>query len=107
MTSNPTHRNSRQLEPALALVQLLTLHPELPHVDWTVPEDAASLNGRLWDAPADAMDAFVAALGGEIHDPWTNPKTGRVHQTMTVAFQDVPVTITVYSPARILSAVAA
>lgn len=107
MTSNPTHRNARQLEPALALVQLLTLHPELPRVDWTVSSEAEGLMGTLWDAPDDTAFTFVAALGGEVHEPWTNPKSGRVSQVVALKFQDVPVAITVYSPAPILSAVAA
>lgn len=106
MTSNSTQLQ-RRLEAAIALVQIYRLHPELADVTWTVSPDAEGLTGSYWDAPADAVDTVVAALDGDVHTPWTNPKTGRVSQVLTASFQDVPVTVTVYSPARVMSAVAA
>lgn len=106
MTSNPTQHDP-QLGPALALVQLLTLHPELPRVDWTVSSDAEGLTGTLLDAPAGAMDAFVAALDGEAHEPWMNPKTGRVSRVLDATFQDVRISVVIIERAVVSLVVAA
>ena len=107
MTSNLSQRNSRQLEPALALVQLLTLHPELPRMTWTVSPHVDGLLGCMSDAPTDSMDRAVASLGGEPHEPWLNRKTGRVSQVLNVVWQDVPVSIVITQSAIVEQAVAA
>jgi hypothetical protein len=107
MTSNPTRPHNPQLSAAHALVQLLTLHPELPRIDWSVSAESGGLSGSYWDAPASSVHAIAGVLGGEAGDPWLNRHSGRTLQAVHAVFQDVPVMVTVYTVPALTSAVAA
>jgi hypothetical protein len=107
MTSNPTRPHNPQLSAAVALTQLLTLHPELPRIDWTVTAEAAELSGRFWDAPAGVVELIAATLEGQLGDPWLNKTSGRTSQSVHATFQDVPVLVTVHSAPAVSLAVAA
>lgn len=107
MSPNPTRAHNPQLSAAVALTQLLTLHPELPLADWSVAADGRGLSGSCWDAPAGTLEVFAETLRGDLGDPWVNRNTGRQHQTLHAVFQDVQVLVTVYRAPVEASAVAA
>lgn len=96
MSSHPIRIHNPQLSAAVALTQLLTLHPELPFADWSVAADGRGLSGSCWDAPAGTLEVFAEVLGGDLGDLWVNRKTGRQHRTLHAVFQDVQVLVTVY-----------
>jgi hypothetical protein len=60
-----------QLSAATALLQLLTEHPELPVLGWTINPTGWWSGAKYDDAGFDAraaMAAFVAVVGGEPHE---------------------------------------
>lgn len=98
-----------QLGAAMALVQLLTDFPHLPHASWSVSLDTGSLHGHLHTASFESLTAFAAVLGGSIRPGSDFPITGRMmrsHNLHTV-WRDVPVSVTVVLPAPVQTAVAA
>jgi hypothetical protein len=96
---------SRQLGPVLALTELLTLHPELPPLNWTVTEHGV-LIGHGYDFDGSDMAATLAAyaeiLGGELGEPHHYQVKGaaRASRHLRVVFQDVQVDVTVHAGAE-------
>lgn len=96
MTSNPTRPHNPQLTAAHALVQLLTLHPELSSVDWTVSD--AGLTGRCSDSPDGTAESLADVLAGEVI-PGVQPSlvSDRSSRVVFTVFQDVRLSVVVYS----------
>ena len=91
-----------QLGAAMALVQLLQEHPELPRAYWHVGAGLDLLDGQLWgdSASFDTLRAYANVLGGSIragHDFERNGQTLRSHQLVTV-WRDVAVELRVSLP---------
>lgn len=106
MTPNPIP----QLGPAVALVQLLQEHPELPVATWTV-EDTGTLHGHLHSHSFDELNAYAELMGGGIRpgrDYEFRGQTVRPHRLATM-WRDVEVTLVVVLPvgADVSAAVAA
>lgn len=85
----------------MALVQLLTEHPELPRASWRITESA--LEGHLY-GPAvgyfDGLTAYAEVVGGGIlpvREYASDGQTLRLHELSTV-WRDVPVVIGVGVP---------
>ncbi|MBH1938624.1 hypothetical protein I5Q34_30935 [Streptomyces sp. AV19] len=56
-----------QLAPAMALVRLITAHPDLPRTRWSV--DDGILHGHVYGPEADnftAIRTYASALGGSV-----------------------------------------
>lgn len=100
---------SPQLGAAMALVQLLTEHPDLPHASWSVDQSTGILSGHIHDATFDALTEYAWVLGGSVRADHDFPLQGRMmrpHRLITV-WRDVPVGVTVVLPAPVQTAVAA
>ncbi|WP_413102280.1 hypothetical protein [Streptomyces sp. Inha503] len=92
---------SPQIAPATALGQLLSEHPELPPVEWTVPRTHGVLKGALFadDHPFEVLRAYADVFGGSIR-PDTSPGAEfesaglvrRVHR-LTTTWRDVPIVV--------------
>jgi hypothetical protein len=86
-----------QLGPATALVQLLTEHPELQRLRWSISPDG-HLSGSamtMAEDPRPAMAAYAAALGGKHMEFW--PTDASVQQMFSiwlhVAWRDVELSL--------------
>lgn len=91
-----------QLGAAMALVQLLQEHPELPRAYWHVGAGLDLLDGHLYgdSVSFDSLRAYADALGGSIRAGHTlehNGQTLRSHRLVTV-WRDVPVELRVSLP---------
>lgn len=101
MKTNPIR--SPQHGPAVALVELLTEHPELPALDWSLRPNG-NLTGYLYDLPN--LDAvvrdFMAVLGGTtLPSEHTTDMGARWFAVQIFAtWRDVEVHITLGSVAR-------
>lgn len=96
----PTH--NPQLTAARALVELLTQHPDLPHVAWHISDTDDALSGSVLGADNRALfAAYVSALGGEPHKPTTFDRQGRarVGEWLFTTWRNVPVSLSVSSDA--------
>ena len=99
--------SSPQLSAATALVQLLTEHPELPEAGWSIGSVFPDLHGFVHSDVMEALDAYRAVLGGEVHVANCYEVRGRTLQRHVLAavWRDVPVEVVVALP--VSSAVAA
>lgn len=97
-----------QLGAALALVQLLQEHPELPVASWSVGEFA--LHGHLHEGGFGALGRYAGVLGGSIR-PGRNdyPVGGRMVRShhLHATWRDIPVEVVVVLPVAAETAVAA
>lgn len=101
MTTNPIR--SPQHGPAVALVELLAEHPELPALDWSLRPNG-NLTGYLYDLPNlnAAVGAFRAVLGGSTleSEHATELGTRWFAVQLFTTWRDVEVHITLGSVAR-------
>lgn len=107
-----------QIAPAVALVQLLQEHPELPPLTWTIQRGgSAELRGDAYaeQHPFEVLRAWADVLGGEIAPDRTDFECGglvrRMHR-LSAVWRDVRVvvsaaaTVGVYGPVFAAGAVA-
>ncbi|MEE4489375.1 hypothetical protein [Streptomyces sp. BE230] len=98
-----------QLGAAMALVQLLTEYPHLPHASWSVALDTGSLHGHIHTASFESLTGFAAVLGGSIRPGQDFPVAGRMmrpHRLHSM-WRDVRVEVVAVLPAPVQTAVAA
>lgn len=97
-----------QLGAALALVQLLTEHPQLPHASWSVTEDSSTLHGHIHQASFTALGQFAGVLGGSVRPGRDFPIAGEMKRPHTLysTWRDVPVSVTVVLPAPVVQVAA-
>ncbi|MEV0915463.1 hypothetical protein AB0I93_14480 [Streptomyces sp. NPDC049967] len=98
-----------QLGAAMALVQLLTEFPDLPHASWSVDQSTGILSGHIHNATFDALTEYASMLGGSVRPGHDFPMQGRMmrpHNLHTV-WRDVQVGVTVVLPVPVQTAVAA
>ncbi|WP_153183240.1 hypothetical protein [Streptomyces sp. E5N91] len=92
-----TSSQTLQLSPATALVQLLSEHPELPGLFWSISPDGW-FSGGLHEDDVDAravMAQYVVVLGGkptEMRRPAQPDETGpeRYATILQATWRDVP-----------------
>lgn len=94
-----------QLGDALALVQLLQEHPELPSAQWLIDPANPKLDGHLHEAGMEELRQWAEALGGAVrpgadYDSQVHGCRVRPHRLATV-WRDVPVLVTVDVPAPV------
>lgn len=97
-----THEPNPQAGAALALVQLLTEHPELPRATWYVGDESGDLHGHL-HAEFDAFTEYVHLLGGSVRAAKnTRLVDGREVRScwLTAMWRDVPVTVAITLPVQ-------
>lgn len=104
MTSIP----NRQLTSATALAQLLTDHPELPALDWTINKRGVLTGSQFGveDLPS-LTEEITGVLGGTSHESWfTSGKDGLPHPVVHVdaVWRDVPVALTLGGAAPAVAA---
>jgi hypothetical protein len=93
----------------MALVQLLTEYPDLPHASWSVALDTGSLHGHVHTASFEALNAYTAVLGGSVRPGGDFPlhqqmmRPHRLHST----WRDVRVEVVVVLPAPVVELVSA
>ncbi|MFE5628435.1 hypothetical protein [Streptomyces sp. NPDC056543] len=94
-----THR-SPQLGAALALVQLLQEHPELPRATWTVDESTGTLHGHLHSGEFAPLNSYAEVLGGSIRPHKDFPLQGQMVRPhyLHAAWRDIPVEVVVVLP---------
>lgn len=106
MKTNP----NPQLAPAMALVELLRTHPELPPASWDIQEsNKPTLHGHIHRGDMGALRVYAEALGGSIrpvHDFELAGQAVRSHYLTTV-WRDVPVELVVVVPLPVPVGVAA
>lgn len=95
---------------AVVLVDLLQQNPTLPLASWSISQPTGALTGNLGRTGFDALRAYAEVLGGSI-SPGTEftAEDGtrlRTHRLRTV-WQGVPVTVSIYRPAPVVSEAAA
>ena len=93
-----------QLGPAMALVQLLQEHPELPRGSWSIDQEVPTLHGHLHGADLSGLAAYRALLGGDVcesHDYTVRGDRVRSHRLHTT-WRDIELTIAVVVPAPAL-----
>jgi hypothetical protein len=90
-----------QLAPAMALVELLQAHPELPAVSWDIQEGGKPvLHGHIHRGDMDALRAYAEVLGGGIRPVQDFVLAGRPVRShyLTTVWRDVPVELVVVVP---------
>lgn len=92
-----------QLGAAMALVQLLTEYPHLPHASWSVDQESGSLHGHVHQASFGALGQFAGVLGGSVRPGRDFPLAGRVMRphNLHATWRDVAVSVTVVLPAPV------
>jgi len=88
---------------AMALVELVTEHPELPVPTWSHGTISTSLHGHLHGAGFDELNAYAEVLGGSIapgRDYEFNGQMMRPHY-LNAVWRDVQVTVVVVLPAPV------
>lgn len=96
-----THEPNPQTAPALALVQLLTEHPELPRATWYVSDESGALHGHLHVESFGALNAYVRLMGGSVRAGTRTYPVGDHevrHHWLSAKWRDVPVTVTIALP---------
>ncbi|PYC83426.1 hypothetical protein C7C46_08805 [Streptomyces tateyamensis] len=106
----PTRQNHPQSGPAIALAQLITEHPQLPMLNWTLHRKG-NLRGALHRVtPAAAMEptardvlaAWAETLNASPTPPMTFWSSGDdqtlVAQHVLTTWRDVVVEIAIYAP---------
>jgi hypothetical protein len=92
---------STQLSAAIALVQLLTEHPELHAAEWSLGSVQPSLRGFLYRGDMATLAAYADVVGGAVDaDASTYEFQGselRRH-TLKTTWRDVPVELIVTLP---------
>lgn len=90
-----------QIAPAMALVQLLTEHPNLPAANWSVDAYNGSLHGHLHVESFGALNAYVRLMGGSVRASKRTRLAGdhevRTHWLST-RWRDVPVEVAIALP---------
>ncbi|WP_159027662.1 hypothetical protein [Streptomyces sp. NRRL S-1896] len=84
----------QQLGPAMALVQLLSEHPELPMASWDVGQHFARLEGTLHGPSAlEELSRYADVIGGETETEGEFVTVGVAYRTHRLAtrWRDVPV----------------
>lgn len=92
-----------QAGPAIALAWLLTDHPDLLPLRWSVSPDGF-LAGSAMDLPCDPrplMDAFVAVLGGRPQTVWS--ADGSCSSWLPTRWRDVELSVTLGCAAGVLA----
>lgn len=103
MSSHPIE----QVGPALALAQLLTEHPELHKLRWSLSPDGHLSGSHMTMAedPRPAMAAYTAALGGTAMEFW--PMDASEHQMFSiylpVTWRDVELSLWMGCPVALAS----
>ncbi|MEU3282140.1 hypothetical protein [Streptomyces antibioticus] len=99
MKSNP----NPQTGPLTALAQLLSEHPELPPLDWSVT--ASGFLHGAWSGDEDVrplIDAYAAVLGGEPSDySYTRSGGRRAGFALKAVWRDISFDVWVSGPARV------
>ena len=98
MAVDRTHNPQRG--PAQALLELLTEHPNLPHLNWSIPPNDTTLHANLLCSDArHAVTSWSQALGCDPWEPFTYEREGVPHtsQHIVTTWRDVNVTLSFYS----------
>lgn len=105
MTTNPIP----QLAPAIALVELLREHPELPPVAWTIGDTSTLCGTLVLDIDGrPVVAAYAEAIGGEVRTTDFNRNGDhRMSDSVRAVWRDVTVDVWVSYPAAQVAQVAA
>lgn len=83
--------------PSLALTALLTEHPDLPYISWSLAEDGVLRGHKAGTGMRAVADAYAAVLGGVRHQPMfsTSSTDGRLIASVGVVatWRDVTVSV--------------
>ncbi|MFE9391622.1 hypothetical protein [Streptomyces sp. NPDC006784] len=88
-----------QMGPAMALVELVQSHPELPVLEWRIHPTSGTLTGDLYasDHPCMTLHAYAVVLGGrpEPDESATFESSGLVRRMyrLTATWHDVQVQV--------------
>jgi hypothetical protein len=99
-----------QLAPAMALVELLQAHPDLPAASWDIQEgDKPVLHGHIHRGDMSALRLYAEVLGGGIRPVRDFELAGQQVRShyLTTVWRDVPVELVVVVPPRIAAGVSA
>jgi hypothetical protein len=97
LKTNPNPQHSA----AVALVQLLSEHPELPQASWSIGSIYAELHGHVHDGGMAELAAYAEVIGGSVRaDENTYDLQGREMRAhrLTAVWRDVRVQIVVALP---------
>lgn len=100
-----TTTRTPQAGPAMVLAQLLTEHPELPHLEWGLYPDGLLRGALFGDTDVrGVLGAYQEVLGGTVHATrYEHAGAVRYREYLTVTWRDVQLTLCVSGPAAVLT----